>query len=154
MRCPIATGEGQLLLDPPRSASLAEHIRNCPACTEFSAVRQSVDIALDLWEAPAVSADFDSRLYGRIAREITWWELLVRPFRAPFASRVAPVAAALVLIVGAGLWIERPGALPAPPRSAAVEALPPEQAEVALEDMETMQEFSRLLRADLAEPTI
>jgi hypothetical protein len=153
MRCPIETGEGELLLDPVRSASLGDHIRDCPACGEILAAQRSVESALELWEAPPVSADFDRRLYGRIEREVPWWEFLVRPFRPAFAARIVPVAAAAGLLFAAGLWIERPGSLPVPvPQSAEVEALPPEQAEHALQDMEMMQEFSRLVRADAAEP--
>jgi hypothetical protein len=150
MRCPIETGEGQLLLDSARSAALADHIRDCPACGAFHAARQSVDFTLDLWDPPPVSADFDRRLYSRIGQEVPWWEFLVHPFRPVFAARVVPVAAAAALLFAAGLWIERPGALPPPPapRTAGVEALPPEQAEHALQDMEMMQEFSRLVRTD------
>ena len=48
---------------------------------------------------------------------------------------------------------ERPGARPEPtPHSAAVEALPPDQAASALQEMELMQEFNRLVRTDAAEP--
>ena len=153
MRCPIETGEGQLLLEPLRSAALAEHIRSCRECSEFSAARRSIDLALDRWEAPAVSTDFDRRLYQRIERGVPWWEFLTRPFGARVTSHRMVVGAAAVVMVAVGLWIERPSRVAAPPqRSAAVEALPPEQAEHALEDMETIQEFGRLLRADPAEP--
>jgi hypothetical protein len=152
MRCPIETGEGQLLLDSARSASLADHIRDCPVCGAFHASRQSVDRALDLWEPPPISADFDRRLYSRIGQEASWWDLLLRPFRVAFTARVLPVAAAAALLFAAGVWIERPGALPPPPRTAEVEALPSDQAEHALQDMEMMQEFSRLVRTDPAEP--
>jgi hypothetical protein len=153
MRCPIQIGEGRRLLDGARPASLAEHIRDCPACSDFIAARDSVDKALDLWEAPAVSADFDRRLYHRIESDVSGWEFLLHPLRAAVAIRGLVLTAAVVVMLAAGLWIERPGAFPAP-QSATIEALPPDQAEHALQDMETMQEFGRLLPADAVEPKI
>jgi hypothetical protein len=153
MRCPIETGEGQRLLDRARPASLEHHIRDCPVCGEFTAAQASVAKALDLWDAPAVSADFDRRLYRRIELDVRWWEFLLRPLSAPVTARGGVVAAVALVLLAAGLWIERPGAFPAPPpQSATIEALAPDQAEHALQDMETMQEFGRLLPADPVEP--
>jgi hypothetical protein len=153
MRCPIEIGEGRRLLDGARPASLAEHIRDCPACSDFMAARESVDTALDLWEVPAVSADFDRRLYQRIECDVRWWEFLRRPLRAAVATRGLAITAAVVVMLAAGFWVERPSAFPAP-QSATIEALPPDQAEHALQDMETMQDFGRLLPAETVEPKI
>jgi hypothetical protein len=112
---------------------------------QIEAARKSVDAALDLWEAPPVSADFDRRLYHRIEQDRPWWRFLLRP------QRYVPAAVAAALLVGVGLWIERPGTRPATaPHSAAIEALPPDQAESALQEMELMQEFNRLVRTDAA----
>ncbi len=115
---------------------------------QIEAAKRSVDAALDLWEAPPVSAEFDRKLYQRIAEEKQpWWHFLLHP------QRLVPVGAAAVVLIAAGLWIERPGVAPAPPpHSAAAEALPPDQAASALQEMELMQEFNRLVRADAAEP--
>ena len=152
MKCPIQNGEGPLLMDPVRPAALEEHIRACPACSGFVAAQKATDRVLDLWEAPPISTGFDARLYSRINREVPWWDILVRPFRPALAARGVPVAAAAGLLIAAGLWIERPGLVPpAQPDTAEVEPLPPEQAEHALQDMEIMQEFSRLLHADAAD---
>jgi anti-sigma factor RsiW len=161
MRCPIETPEGAELLlafsfrklDAERADVLESHVRQCARCGEFFGAQRSVDEALDLWVAPPVSADFDRRLYRRIEQEAGWWESLVRPFRLVFAARFVPIATAAVLLVAAGVWIERPGTVPAPPpRSAQVEALPPEQAEPALQEMQIIQEFSNLVHADSANP--
>ncbi len=103
--------------------------------------KRSVDQALDLWEAPAVSADFNRRLYRRIDRDVPWWHFLVRP------NRFLPVAAAAGLLIAAGVWVGRPGITPAP-RSAVIE-LPADQAETALREMEMIEEFNRLVRSDL-----
>ena len=154
MRCPIENGEGEVLLDSVRSASLEDHIRGCAACGEFVAAQMATDGSLELWDAPPVSIDFDRRLYSRIAKEVPWWESLVRPFRPVFARRLVPIMAAAGLLIAAGLWLDRPGSMPPPPESAEVQPLPPDQAEHALQDMETIQEFSRLIHADAAEPRL
>ena len=109
---------------------------------EIEAAKRSVDGALDLWEAPPVSAGFDRRLYRRIEHDVSWRSFLVRP------RRLVPVGIAVAVLIAAGLWVGRPGMTPAP-RSAAVEALPPDQAEDTLHEMEMFEEFNRLVRSDL-----
>jgi hypothetical protein len=108
--------------------------------------KRSVDPALDLWEAPEVSAGFDRRLYRRIEQDVPWWRrIALLP-----QQRLAPVAAAAILLIAASLWVGRPGAVPTVvPRSAAIEALPPDQAEDALQEMQMIEEFNRLVRSDL-----
>jgi hypothetical protein len=156
MKCPIETVEGSELLvafssrrlDADRTAALGDHVRACEPCAAFVAAQRSVSDALDLWEAPPVTADFDRRLYGRIEQEVPWWDFLVRPFRPTLTARWLPVAAAAGLLVAVGLWVERPGELPAPPRTAQVEALSPDQAAAALQEMQTVQQFNDLMYVD------
>jgi anti-sigma factor RsiW len=160
MRCPSETPEGAELLlafssrelDPERTAAMGNHAANCAACSRLVVAQRLVDDAMDLWDAPAVSADFDRRLYRRIEQEVPWWEFLVRPLRPAFSARFLPVAAAAGLLVAAGIWIQRPAEAPAAPSSARIEALPPDQAENALQEMQTIQEFSNLVHADSADP--
>lgn len=162
MRCPIENQENAELLlahtsrklDAERAAVLEQHIANCPACREYAAAQFAVWEALDAWDAPPVSADFNRRLYARIEQEVSWWDLLIRPFRPLFTARFVPVAAAAGLLVAVGLWVERPGEVPAvtTPQSAQVEALPPEQAATALQEMQTMQEFSQVIHSDPTDP--
>ncbi len=106
--------------------------------------------ALDEWEAPPVAHDFDQRLYARIGNEVSWWDRLWRPV---FLRRGLPVAAAAAAVIAAVLMV-RPGAAPEPvaPRSAVVDTVSPDQAEQALQDMETMREFSRIMHTEAAEP--
>jgi len=162
MRCPSEDrGNAELVLahaadklDAERAAVLEEHMARCPACRGYAAAQFAVWEALDSWEAPEVAPDFDRRLYQRIEQEVSWWDLLIRPFRPLFAARFVPVAAAAGLLIAAGVWLQYPDGTPAVPAvpSAQVEAMPPEQAATALQEMQIMQEFSSVVRADNAEP--
>jgi len=135
-----------------KQTSDVEHLRECAECAAFASAQRSVAAALELWEAPPVSADFDRRLYQRIEQDVPWWDFLVRPFRPLAGPRWLPVAAAAGLMVAVGVWVERPGETPTiVPASAQIQALPADQAADALQDMQVMQEFSNLIHSD-AEP--
>jgi anti-sigma factor RsiW len=158
MRCPSETPQSVDLLlafianrlDALEAAAMAEHAARCPACREWIAGMGSVRQGLDAWEAPPVSADFDRRLFARVEKEVPWWDVLLRPFRPAIGRRTLPVAAAAGLLIAAGVWIGRPGAVPvlSVPASAQIEPLPPDQAQHALEEMDMMQEFSKMLPAE------
>jgi anti-sigma factor RsiW len=159
MKCPTANHENAELLlahaartlDAERAAVLEEHIARCPACRDYYAAQVAVWAALDNWEAPPVSADFDRRLYSRTEAASQWD--FARFFRTILGLRALPLAAALCLLVAAA-WLERPGA-PAqavPPQSAAVQVLPPDQAEYTLQEMEMIQDFSSLVQSDSTDP--
>src|SRR5579883_1148029 len=102
MKCPSQNPENVDLLlahasrnlDAECASVLEQHMATCPACREYAAAQFAVWEALDNWGAPEVSADFDRRLYQRIEQEVSWWDLMLRPFRALFAARFVPVAAA------------------------------------------------------------
>jgi anti-sigma factor RsiW len=162
MKCPTETPQSvEILLalsanqlDGEQTAAVSAHTAGCPACSAFLRAQGAVWEALENWEAPPVSADFNRRLYQRVEREAGWWNLLLRPFRPVMTSRAMPIAAAAGLLVALGLWIERPGTVPMvpAPESAQMEALPPDQAQRALEEMDMMQEFSQMVHADAADP--
>jgi len=157
MKCPIETRENADLLayyagslSAERRALLDEHIRDCHSCREFADGQRAVWEALDVWEAPPVSAGFDRQLYERIEREVSWWDLLMRPFRPLLFRRGLPIAATAGLVLMAGLMVQNPGAVmqPARPESAQVEGIAPEQLEHAVDEMEMMREFNRLIHPD------
>jgi anti-sigma factor RsiW len=163
MRCPNENREtAELLLarasrklDAQRADVLEEHLAGCPSCREYAAAQIAVWEALDAWEAPPVSADFDRRLHRRIEREGSWRDALLRPFRPLFAHRAVPVAVAAGMLIAAGLWLGRPGIVPAAvsaPQSAEVDALPPDQAARTLQEMQMMQEFGKLVHAGSSAP--
>jgi anti-sigma factor RsiW len=153
MNCPMETGgNAGLLLDFAAGklkadvrAQMERHLETCTACSEFAGAQQTVWQALENWEPAEVSLDFDRRLYARI-EQVPWWTRLLRPLNPLFRHGV-PIGAAAGVVIVAGLLMNRPAAVLAPPasQSAQVEALQPDQLEHALDDMETLREFNRLV---------
>ena len=159
MNCPIQNGENSELLlaysarklDAETTAILERHIEICPACREFAANQRAVWEALEAWEAQPVTADFDRRLQRRIEEEVSWWDLLIRPFRPMLVRQGLPIAATacVLLMAGAGVMLQRPSAVrPVPPtESAQLEAVQPEQVQHAMEAMQMLSDFSHQVRA-------
>ena len=154
MKCLIGTQESvELLLaycarklDAENTALLERHIGVCPACQEYANGQRALWEALDTWEAAPVSTDFDRRLYQRIEKEVSWWSLLIRPFRPILVRQGLPVAAAAFVVVMAGALLQQPVHLQQPvkpqPESAQLEPVQPEQVEHALEAMQMLSDFS------------
>ena len=162
MNCPLETPENaQVLLDyytgrlgAEPAARLEGHIATCGACREFARGQRALWEALDAWEAAPVSADFDGRLYRRIDAQVSWWDLLVRPFRSGFRTvtwrGTLAATATACLLLAAGVLLEHPAISPAPvPHDMAqVDTVQPEQVERTLDAMEMLNEFSHHVRAD------
>jgi anti-sigma factor RsiW len=160
MKCPVESRETSetLLaycsrtLDPEAAALLERHMARCPACAEFAAGQKAVWDALDAWDSQPASLDFDRRLYARIGERVSLWEWLARPFRPAFARQGLPIAAAACLLVMVGIMLERPGDVPLPASSQTVEAVPPDQVETALDDMEMLRQLQAMTRSESAQP--
>lgn len=152
MLCPLEHGESSEVLldycarklDAAMLVQLERHIAHCPECARFAGAQKRVWEALDAWEAPDVSEEFDARLYARIAvqgrrgwaQRLFGESLAWRP-ALPFAAACAAVALALMLHV--------PGRNPAAPtvqERNRIESLEAEQIERALEDVEMLRQFS------------
>ncbi len=148
MNCPIENRESESLiafaageLDPETAVKIERHLDSCAACRSFADQQLALWNALDTWTPPAISADFDQRLYGRIREEMPrhWWHRLLFPAAPMPIRQVFPLAAAACLLLIAGLMIERPGNLgPAAPRAEEVRA---EQVERTLDDLELLRQF-------------
>jgi len=166
MTCSIENREERLMdylagsLDAREAALLEKHVETCSACGEFVSGQKSVWEALDLFEAPTVSAAFDRQLYERIAGT-SWWDRVMAsigsPFRAPAFLRqgVLLTAAAAALTTAVVLW-QRPAPAPSPARqpaqlSAEAETLQPDRVQRALDDMEMLREFNHLVVSDPAQ---
>jgi anti-sigma factor RsiW len=163
MSCPMENRESEVLLaycagslEATRSAMIEEHMRACPACREFAEGQQAVWKALDGWEAAPVSEDFNRRLYARIEKEVSWWDLILRPFRPLTMRHGLPIAAAAGVVIMAGFLLDRPAAMnpAAPQTSAHVESVASEQADQTLSEMEMMRELNRLVHPEGADSKI
>ena len=160
MNCPIKTGGNSELLayseeklDAARTAILKRHVEECASCREFVEGQRAVWRALDAWEPPAISADFDQRLYRMLnePEPAGWWQRWLSPV---LAHKTIPLAAAACLILVVGL-VMRPGGQsnerPRVARGQQVQVLQADQVEHALDDLEMLGDFTRSARADAGE---
>lgn len=151
MNCPIRSEEtAELLLaytarrlDPARTTMLESHMDVCAECAEFRAGQELVWQALDAWEAPPVTPDFNRRLYQRIEAEAAepWYKRL---FASPVAmwKPAVPLAAACLLVV-AGFVLDHPNS-PNPPASQPalhVSVSEADQVENALDDLQLLRQL-------------
>jgi len=159
MDCPLKTreGAGQLLdfcsgESPAGAGPLAQHIAHCAECREFASRQQSVWEAMDAWQAPPVSADFDHRLYSRLEAQASWWERLMLSIRRMSWGHTSwggaiPGTAFAGVVLATGVLLLRPDAPPIPSRAtiepAKVESIRPEQVQYTLDTMDVLNEFSR-----------
>jgi anti-sigma factor RsiW len=155
MNCPIedrhpeilvAYAAGELAAETTRA--LETHVAGCAACRPVAAGHIAVWKALDAWDAPPVSPDFDRRLYRRIDEDarLSWWERLVRPFRLMPLRQALPLTASAGLLLMAGLLLHNPGVVA--PAAAEREAVRAQQVENTLDDLDLLRQFGA---ADSAE---
>jgi hypothetical protein len=151
MNCPIRTEEtAELLLaytarrlDPVKTAILESHMDVCAQCAEFRNRQELVWQALDAWEAPAVTADFNRRLYRRIDAEAAapWYTRLFNTPWAMWKPAIPLVAAGLLVVAGFvmdhGLGVTTSSPTPAI-RVSVTEA---EQVENALDDLQLLRQL-------------
>ena len=148
MNCPIEGHHPEMLvaytageLDREIARALERHMADCAACRSTVAAQSAVWKALDAWEAPPVSRDFDRRLYGRIDEDQrpSWWDRLMRPLRAMPFRQALPLTASAGLIVMAGLLLHHPVAMaPAAAQPQAVRAV---QVEKTLDDLDLLRQL-------------
>ena len=157
MTCPIERRNSVELLEfcacrlpAERAAWLEQHLSACSVCRDFVAQQRAVWQALDRWEAPAISADFNRRLYQRIAAQTGWRDRWLAPLRGLLVRQGLPIAAAACLIVVAGLISERPSPV-ARPQAATVDNLQPEQVDHVFDDIQMLSDFTQVTRAEAGE---
>jgi anti-sigma factor RsiW len=149
MICPIQIRKPEMLLayaagdlDPESARLLEAHLAGCSACREIAKDQATVWKALDGWEAPPVSPDFNRRLYGRIDQglQLSWWERLTRPFRPMPLRQALPLTATAGLLLMAGLLLQHTRPLaPAAPSGEIVRA---DQVERTLDDLDLLHQFN------------
>jgi anti-sigma factor RsiW len=130
-------------LDPANEAEFECHLESCASCAELAAAQRAVWSALDELTPLPVSANFDSKLYQRIAEEqrSAWWQRgRLRCFsRANWSWRPAmPVAAACAVLVVAFLMKNAGPSITL--QQQAQPQLQIEQVERALDDMDMLKQ--------------
>jgi len=135
-------------LDSARAAEFEKHMESCGDCRRAVNAQREVWGALDQWTAAPVSADFDARLYARIAREEAapvWQRWLRRVFQpaVPVAiwKPAVPLAAACAVLVF-GFLVRMPQAGDTTKQIRA-ERVDIEQVERTLEDLEMLTPVSQ-----------
>lgn len=139
-------------LDPETAHALERHLAACAACRSMAADQAAVWKALDAWEAPAVSPDFDRRLYRRIDQEVrfTWWQRLLRPFRPMPLRQALPLTASAGLLLMAGLLLQHRD--PVAPVARHREIVRANQVERTLDDLDLLRQFGTADSAEGAHP--
>lgn len=147
-------GTGDLLgyaagtLSAAEAAELERHMTECAACRELAEAQKRVWAALEEWTPEPVPADFDKKLYERIAAEgqRRWWHFVLRPEFSFSLRSAAPVAVACVALVAALVMRTPEARVQAPvPHAAAVTAAPAkidaDQVERSLDDIEMLKQL-------------
>lgn len=134
-------------LEPGQVAEVTRHIENCAECASAVEAQRELWETLDRWKAPAVSADFNQRLYARIARENEaplwrrWVRRLTQP-ATPYAWWKPAAVAMACAVLTLGFLVETPHATeaPAPAANAQIESehVDIEQVANALEELDLL----------------
>ncbi len=151
-----ADGTAEMLMDygagtlaAETTAALDAHAVGCSACQRLLNTQKQVWQSLDSYTAPQVSADFDRRLYARMAldtKEPAWrrifastfsWHCFSQWFTMPVFAGAAACAALAI-----GFFVLVPekeiGVSPDQNKKAYVEKVDIDQVEQALEDLDLL----------------
>ncbi|MGA2736115.1 MAG: zf-HC2 domain-containing protein [Bryobacteraceae bacterium] len=159
MNCPIQSRDPEKLvayaagaLDPESARALEQHLMGCADCRSMVADQAAVWQALNAWEAPPVSPDFDERLYRRIEQGVpfSWWERLTRPFRPMSLRQALPLTASAGVLLVAGLLLYHPDYIAPAARSG--EIVRANQVERTLDDLDLLRQFGTADSGESAHP--
>lgn len=143
MNCPLETNAIELLLDYSAGRlneavriSLNRHMDSCAACAAFRVEQTAVWNALDVWEAPPVSMDFNRNLWRRIDQASS------RPWYRTIADSInwkplVPLTATVALIVAGFVFDHRSETNP----NAGFTVTEANQVEQALDDIQLLHQF-------------
>lgn len=138
----IAYAANKLDLDSARNVE--RHVRACPDCARFCEAQRGVWNALDAWQVPPVSANFDRRLYERIekASAAPWYLRWIEALRPMVARPALPLALA-TLVVATGFLFDHPASVTGVPSHApgVATAADAEQLERTFDDLEMLRQF-------------
>jgi hypothetical protein len=126
---------GKLDAAQMREADL--HVESCAECRLLVAAQRAVFAALDDFDAPAVSADFDQKLYARIAAERpTFWHRWLPVTPIVWWKPAVPVALAALAL--SALFVVRTSNSGSTQQQPAIGKADVEQVEQALDDMDLL----------------
>jgi hypothetical protein len=156
MNCPTKRNEDvEILLDycakklsPLQTAEFELHLKQCADCSRVVEAQTKVWNALEEWAPPPVSANFDARLYARIAQDqaAPGWQLWLRRVFQPAVpytlwKSAVPLAAACA-VLAAGLALRTPDVTDSAKHSikqqVRAEKVDIEQVEQTLEDFDIL----------------
>ena len=150
MECPIYKNAAEIIigycagtLEPRQRAEFERHFNGCAECSRVVNAQREVWETLDRWTPPAVSQDFDVRLYARIAREDAapgWVRWLRRMFQPPVPRAAWKPAVSLAVacaVLAAGLVVRAPHAGEGAQQVRA-EHIDIEQVQTALDDIDVL----------------
>lgn len=130
-------------LDDSQKRDFEQHMRDCAECSRAVEAQREVWAMLDRMGAPEVSADFDARLYARIAREDAapawrrWMRRLLHPAVPLAVWKPAVSLAAACAVLAAGLLVRPPHAPDHSPQSR-IENVDLDQVQTALDDIDVL----------------
>jgi anti-sigma factor RsiW len=134
-------------LDAARAAALERHVEACAECSAFLAAQTAVWDALDAWEPPPVSMDFNRRLWQRIDRaaELPWYRGLFGALGAASWKPVFTMAVAVLVIAG-GFVLDHRGERAVTPNAATpgvsgVSVVEADQLEQTLDDIQLLRQL-------------
>jgi len=127
-------------LERERAEAIENHARECAACRALITAQKNLWNALEEVDAPEISADFDARLYARIAQEEaqpTWrvWWSRISLSGITWKPVLTAVAAAAILAVGLTVYAPK---LQDSLRQIRSDSVDVEQLEVTLQDLEML----------------
>ena len=145
-------------LDAAAAEAVEKHLLECPACDGLVKAQRSAWAALDEWQTPAVSDDFDARLYRRIeaSKQAGWvrrsWNAIAQGGFSPAWKPAIPLGVA-TLVLAAGFLLRSPAPIlstvqPVGPGVEAVttssaQTVDVDQIESALDDLDMLTPMSR-----------
>jgi anti-sigma factor RsiW len=149
MLCFKSTKEGAALLldfcagslDPARAADVGRHIASCAGCRELAEKQRAVWDALDQWAPPAVSPDFNARVYARVEQESAGWRKWIpgalQP-AVPYSIWKSAALAAACAVLAIGFAIRSPQAHESAPVAADTEKVDIERVANTLEELDIL----------------
>ena len=128
-------------LPPALAAEVERHLAVCPDCARTVEAQQKVWAALDVWDPPQVSPNFNARLYARIEQEDAqpWWRTILPDARVWTWKPAMPLAAACLAVLAVALF--RAPSMPEPGPKAQADSIDVEQVERTLHDLEMLEQL-------------